>query len=348
MNHRRARLLFFNSKLLTFSLAVVLTAGVCKPSLEASEGVIQAFENEIQGIFTRTKNSVVQIKTIPPIADSKKEDIDIALSIGTGFFVDNKGHVFTAASVLRGATNAIVYWNGKSYEAQLVGIDLRSNLALLKIDAQTPSLPFGDHEALKVGSLALAVGFPADGPLSVEYGEISSLDAANTPIFAISHIRSSVHVHPGQSGSPFLNSKGEVVGMVVYSTGDGSSTFSLPIDAARKIQRDLMTHHAPRYGWTGLTISLGNQPTSETGIPILDVYENSPSHQAGIKKNDVLLKIGPKAIHSPADVMNATFYLSIGETVDFTVQRDGEKVIVPVKAAPVPSNLALKPTPIGR
>ncbi len=344
MNLRRMDRLFshFNFSLRRMSLglcaALLLgSVGVSYPS----QGVMEGFEKEIQGIFERTKDSVVQIKTILPVTDVQKGDVVAeALSIGSGFFVNTNGMVMTAASVLHGCTNAVVYWRGKPHEAQVVGQDPRTNLALLKIDAETPCLPMGDPELLKVGSMALAVGYPADAPISAEYGFISNTDAAQTPrFFTTTHIRSSIRAQPGQSGSPFLNSKGEVVGMVVYSMEDGSSTFALPITAARKVQNDLVQFHAPRQGWTGMTIEVkSNLQSQGDGIAVRDVYEGCPGHRAGINSGDVILKIGEKQIHSPADVMNATFYLSIGEKVNFTISRDGEEKVVPVDVVSRPSD----------
>lgn len=332
-----------------FALAVALLGAALLPSQgTAGESVMQGMEKEVEGIFERTKDAVVKIQTIVPVNDAQSgKKLTDALTWGTGFFVDNKGHVLTAASVVRGSPNAMVYWRGKGYEARTIGSDSRSNLALLKIDAETTSLAVGDPESLKVGSMALAVGYPMDQPLSVEYGNISNLDAGQMPrFFATTHIRSNVRVQPGQSGSPFLNSKGQVVGMVVYAMDDGSSTFALPITAAKKVQKDLMDFHAARYGWTGLTIAVVDKPMAEgQGIAVRDVYQGYPGHQSGIQSGDLILKIGTKEIRSPADVMNATFYLSIGENVDFTIQHEGETKVVPVKVVERPNEkemLALK------
>jgi S1-C subfamily serine protease len=340
--------LSLRSRSFSFVFLVAVLVSQFAPCLYA-EGVMQGFESEIQGIFDRTKDAVVQVKTILPVTDSKKGDlITEALSIGTGFFVDNKGHLFTAASVLRGSDRAVVYWRGKAYEAQSLGQDPRTNLALLKIDAETPSLPFGDPENLKVGSIGLAVGYPADAPIAAEYGFISNPETAQLPKgFATTHIRSSVRAHPGQSGSPFLNSKGEVVGMVVASMQDGSSTFALPITAAKKIQGDLVKHHAPRHGWTGLTVVFRNDlQSTDQGIAVRDVYQNSPGHLAGLSPGDLLVKVGDKDIKTPADVLNSTFYLSVGETVNFTIERDGENKIIPIKVVPRPSEADLVLMPL--
>ena len=161
-------------------------------------------------------------------------------------------------------------------------------------------------------------------------------------LFATTHIRSSVHVQPGQSGSPLLNSKGEVVGMVVCAMDDGSSTFALPITAARKIMDDLLKFHEARHGWTGISVEIRDLGASVKGLAVSDVYETSPAHVAGIRSGDVLLRIGAREIRSPSDVVNATFYLSVGETVNVAVQRDGEELAVPVRVAarPSPTELA--------
>jgi len=330
-------------------VAIIVVAVYALPFNLRAQGVMQGFESEIQDIFDRTKDCVVQIKTILPVTDATKGNVVTeVLSIGTGFFVDNKGHILTTAGMLRGNANAVVYWRGKTFEAQSLGQDPRTNLALLKIEMETPCLPLGDPEALKIGSMVLAVGYPLDGPISAEYGLVSNLDADQLPqIFATAHVRSSLRVQPGQSGSPFLNSKGEVVGMVVYAMQDGSSTFALPISAARKVQRDLLEFHTPRHGWTGLTIEVKTTPSSPNGgIAVRNVYQGYPGHLAGVHQGDILVKIGSKTITTASDVMNATFYLSIDETVNFTIQRDGENLVLPVRVVPRPSDkelLALKP-----
>jgi serine protease Do len=346
MTLRMAQLSSISSRLaLLVSFLVLCFAGT--NDVAQAQSQMERMEGEIQEIFNRTKQSVVQIKTIVPVTDASKEKvITEGLSIGTGFFADKKGLIFTAASVLRGCTNAVVYWQGKSYEGKVIGQDARSNFALLTIETETPSLSLGDPDALKVGSASLAVGYPADGSVAVEYGNICNLDAAQLPQrFAITHIRSSIRAQPGQSGSPLLNSKGEAVGIITYSMLDGSSSFALPITAAQKIKNDFVKFGEARHGWTGLSISVQSAPSAE-GIPIIDVQKDSPAALAGIQAQDILAKIGDKAIRTPTDVINATFYLSAGETVNFTILRDGEEKLIPVKVVPRPlENRALVTKP---
>ncbi len=166
--------------------------------LAPAQGVVQGFEKEIQGIFDRTKDCVVRIKTIVPVRDAEKGTVLAeGLSVGTGFFIDGQGTILTASSVLNGADKAMVYWRGKTYEAQTVGQDPRTRVAMLKIEAKTPFLTTSDAE-IKIGSMALAVGYPYEGPISTEYGFISDPNATRmTQLFAISHVRSSVRVQAG-------------------------------------------------------------------------------------------------------------------------------------------------------
>ncbi len=134
--------------------------------------------------------------------------------------------------------------------------------------------------------------------------------------------------------------------MVILATRDDSSTFAIPIAATRRIQKDFLEHHAAMPGWTGLTIELRSDKLSaEDTIAIRGVYQGQPGHLAGVRSGDVLQKIGEKPIRTAADVMNATFYLSVGDTVNFTVERDGEALSLPVKITTRPSEkelLALK------
>jgi len=321
-----------------------------------AQGVVQGLEREVQAILERTQDAVVRIKAIVPVADAaRKGGSAEGLSIGTGFFVDGNGLILTAASVLRGVDRALVYWRGNTYEAQTLGFDIRTNLAMLRVDpkdlpAKPPVLPRGSPKTLKMGSMTLAVGFPMDGPLSVEYGFVSDptfisgfmsdKNATRMPQFvATSHIRTSVRVQPGQSGSPLLNGKGELVGIVTYSLDQDGSTFALPITAAMKIQKDLVEYHAARYGWTGLTIVVRGDglKASDREIAIQDVYEGYPAHRAGVQPGDILRRIGANEIRSPEDVIDATFYLSVGESVNFTVERDGKSIDLPLKVVQRPS-----------
>ena len=314
----------------------------------AKESGITVTDKGVQAVFERAKDCVVQIKTIVPVTDpASGKAVGERLSAGTGFFVDNQGHILTTASVPGGSKEVVVYWRGKAYTAQCLGQDDRTNLALLKIEATTPSLPAADLETIKPGSTALVVGYPFEGQASLESGFISANGVQMPQLFARSElrsgvplIRSSVRVHPGQSGSPLLTAKGEMIGMVIYALDDGSSTFVLPIAAAQKIQRDLARYHVPRYGWTGVTVAFNMKDlkNAEREVAVNGVFQGYPGHQAGLQPGDVLKKIGEKTILTPSDLMNATFYLTIGETVNYTIERDGETLTLPVKVIPRPSD----------
>jgi S1-C subfamily serine protease len=319
-----------------------------------AQGVVQGFEKEIQAVVAKTQDCVVRIKTIVPVTDvNKSAVVGEGLSVGSGFFIDTKGHILTTASVLRGADKAMVYWRDKTYEAQSLGYDIRTNVAVLKIDDTTPCLSLGNPHTLMTGSWSMVVGYPLDGPLCAEYGFVSDPScirgliatqgsSQTGKLFATSRIRSSVRVYPGQSGSPQINVRGEVIGMVVHAMLDDSSTYALPITAACKIQKDLLKVHAPRHGWTGITVQeKRTEIRAENRKIAVDVFVGQPAHIAGIRPGDVLKKIGDKEITNFAEVVDATFYLSIGDTVNFSVERNGEVLRIPVKVAPRPTDQEL-------
>ncbi|MBV9463742.1 MAG: trypsin-like peptidase domain-containing protein, partial [Verrucomicrobiae bacterium] len=237
------------------------------PSIESAaphaESALEQVEKEVERIFEVAKLSVVQIKAIRQTAMPP-------LAVGTGFFVDAEGSILTSSQIVSDSNeNDIqVIWNGRKYDARRVGFDPRTNLALLKIPAAgTPPLKWGDSDKIRMGSLVIGVGFPSSSGVCPEVGNVSSVDLGLLmKYFATSHIRTTVRVVDGQAGSPLLNSRGEVVGMIVAADTDSSHSYALPASAIKKIQPDLVKFHQPQYGFVGIGI---NEVTAdEKGNPL--------------------------------------------------------------------------------
>lgn len=331
------------------------------PLLSAQTALEQA-EKEVQQLFETAKPSVVQIKAI-------QETAIPPLAIGTGFFIDNEGLILTSSQVVSGASpkDIQVIWGTKKFDAKRIGFDTRTNLALLKIEAKgTPALKFGDSDKLRVGATVIGIGYPLNSDISPEVGSVSSIDLGQTiKFFATSHIRSTVRVMEGQAGSPLLNTKSEVVGMIVAVDSDGAHSYAIPTEAIKKVEPDLIKYQQPTYGFVGIgireeTYDLKGNPLPQPKILVEQVYPGTSAASSGIQKGDQILEINAQPIRQAADVMNATFYLRVsdkmtikilnakGEDKVFVIQigprpvsppapRPGEGIPISGEAAPIPA-----------
>jgi S1-C subfamily serine protease len=284
---------------------------------------MEQVEKEVQRLFQGAKSSVVQIKAI-------RSDKLSPLAIGTGFFIDDKGLILTSSEVVKDANpnDILVHWNGKSYDAKRVGFDIGTNLALLKIEASGTGLKFSTN-LVGQGSMVVAVGYPLNSPLAPEMGNVSNnevlwqvLQSSSSPqkTFAIPHLRTSVSVVEGQAGSPLLNSKGEVIGMIVAAETTGSHSFAIPTWAIQKILPDLQAHQKPQYGFVGIAIREEALPSPRVFVD--NVHAGTSAQMSGIKKGDQLVSINGEKIAKANDVMKATFYLRVNDKITIRVRDD--------------------------
>ena len=291
-------------------------------SATSAQSALEQVEKDVQRLFETAKNSVVQIKAI-------RQNAVPPLAVGTGFFINDQGLILTSSEVVNDcAENDIqVIWGMRKLNAKRIGFDTRTNLGLIKIPANgTPALKFCDSENVRVGAMVVGVGFPLNSALCPEVGNVSSVDLGQImKFFATSHIRSTVRVVEGQAGSPLLNTKGEVVGMIVAADTDGSHSYALPVSAIKKVQPDLEKYSQPRYGFVGigineLTVDGKGNPLAEPKVIVERVYSGTSAEQAGVKKGDVVLKINGLKVSQAADVMNATYYLRVDDKITVTAR----------------------------
>ncbi len=314
---------------------VSLIALVSLPLLRAQEDTAGAISREVKAIFERCGNAVVKIHAV----DEHSE-----LS-GTGFFVDPTGTIYTSYSVGGEANNFTVQFEGKKYPATQLMADLRSGIALLKIDAATPFLPIGKSAELGLATPVVAIGYPLDLPVSPSFGMVAGFDRKYLGrYFSTTHLRVNVPTQRGEAGAPLLNFKGEVVGILVSSVDSGSACYALPIDAAEKIRRDYVRFGDARHGWIGIDVQEAKNPTGASSAEMTQIRENTPASGSGLEPGDILLQVGNVQVHQPEDVIDASFFISAGDSVPITVQRGNEKLTVNVQAASTkPEAMALGP-----
>jgi S1-C subfamily serine protease len=211
--------------------------------------------------------------------------------------------------------------------------DLRSGIALLKVDAATPFLPIGKSTGLGLATPVVAIGYPLDLPESPSFGMIAGFDRKYLGrYFSTTHLRVNLPTQRGEAGAPLLNFKGEVVGILISSVDSGSACYALPIDAAEKIRRDYVRFGDARHGWIGIDVQESEFAVDGSRAKMTQIRKNTPAADSGLKAGDILLQVGKVPVHEPEDVIDASFFISAGDSVPITVARDGHKVTVNVEA----------------
>ncbi len=282
-----------------------------------------SISREVKQVFERSAKAVVKIHALDQHGELS----------GTGFFVDPTGTLYTSYSVGGEADNFTVEIDGKKIPARQVLADLRSGIALLKVDMATPSLPIGRSNQLEVAMPVVTIGYPLDLPETPNFGMIAGLDRKYLGrYFSTTHLRVNLPTQRGEAGAPVLNFKGEVIGILVSSLENNSSCYALPIDAAEKIRSDFMRFGEARHGWIGADVEQAAQAEGGSRARMYGIMDDTPAAGSGIKPGDILLQVGKTVIHEPEDVVDASFFITAGDTVPITVMRGKEKLVFNVQA----------------
>jgi 2-alkenal reductase len=290
---------------------------------------------------------------------------------GSGFVIDAQGHIITNNHVVENATTIeVTFTDGSTYEAEIVGTDLDSDLAVIKVN-QLPEgvqpLPFGDSRQLEVGQRAIAIGNPFGLDSTLTVGVVSALGRTmpsrvagqDGGVFSLGDvIQTDAAINPGNSGGPLFNSSGEVIGVNTAIRSESGSFegvgFAVPSNIAEKVAAAIIKQG--RYEHPYLGISMG-QPLTEAvareldlsvqrGVPVGQVVEGGPAGEAGLRGGtetveirgvpyptggDIVLRIDDQIVTTSADIID---YLAtntvVGQTVTLTVLRDGEETTIDV------------------
>src|SRR5256714_7604249 len=318
------------AKLAFFAAAASLSAQTPESATSLSR--------EVKDVFGRCAKAVVKIEAT---------DQHGQLS-GTGFFVDPTGTLYTAYSVGGEAENVTVEFKGKKYPARQLMADLRSGVAMLKVDLPSPALPIGNSDQLEIATPVVAIGYPLDLAETPSFGMIAGFDRkCFGGYFPTKHLRVNLPPQRGEGGAPLLNWKGEVVGILLYSFENNSSCYALPIEAAEKIRADFVRFGEPRHGWIGANVAEASAEVEGSRAVTKDIMKDTPAAESGMKTGDVVLQIGRTKVHEPEDILDASFFLTAGDVVPITVMRGNEKLTFSVQAGVHPASRNVPPVPDG-
>ena len=290
---------------------------------EQQEQSATSISREVKDVFAHAAKAVVKIHATDQMGELS----------GTGFFVDPTGTLYTAYSVGGDAEDVKVEFKGKSYPAHQLLADVRSGLAILKVDLATPALPIGKSEELEIATPVVAIGYPLDLAETPSFGMIGGFDRKCLGgYFSTTHLRVNLPPQRGEGGAPLLNLKGEVIGILLYSLENNSACYALPIDAAEKIRSDFARFGEARHGWIGARVKEAPTAVEGSRAETSDIVGETPAAECGMKPGDIVLQIGRTKVHEPEDILDASFYLTAGDMVPITVMRGDQKLTFEVRA----------------
>ena len=265
-------------------------------------------------------------------------------SLGSGFIIDENGYIVTNNHVIEDADQIKVKLSeGDEYDAEVVGRDPNTDLALIKISANgsLTALPLGDSKKLKVGSWVTAIGSPFGLEQTVTAGIVSAKGRIIGSGPYDDFIQTDASINPGNSGGPLINMAGEVVGIntAIIAHGQGIG-FAIPINLAKGIVKQLKESGEVTRGWLGvgiqeLTPELAEyyNMKGEKGVLVTHVYEGDPADKGGIKPKDVIISVGGKPVDTPKELSMEIANSPVGEKVKIELIRDGKQKTVKVQLA---------------
>jgi serine protease Do len=236
-------------------------------------------------------------------------------SLGSGFIISADGYILTNAHVVNAADEVLVKLSDKrEFKAEIIGADKRTDVALIKIEAtDLPAVNIGNPSKLKVGEWVAAIGSPFGLENTMTAGIVSAKARALPQENFVPFIQTDVAINPGNSGGPLFNLAGEVVGInsQIYSRSGGSVglSFSIPIDVAINISKQLRSTGKITRGWLGVAIQEVTKELAEsfgmekaTGALIAGVGKDSPAEKGGLEAGDVIIKFDGKSVVTSSDL----------------------------------------------
>lgn len=318
---------------------------------------------KVSTVAKTTRNANGRSEEIPELfryffGDQLPEDFQYnqpepSRGLGSGFIISDDGFILTNNHVIDGAEKVTVRMtNGDEYDAEIIGADAGSDVAVLKIEAKgLPAVKLGDSDAAAVGEWVLAIGSPFNFEYTVTKGIISakSRSLGGNDRY-VPFLQTDVPINPGNSGGPLFNMDGEVIGInsQIYTRSGGfmGVSFAIPINIAMNVAEQLKETGTVARGWLGVEMypefnddvelakSLGLERAD--GALISRVFDDSPAQNGGILANDVIVEFNGKNVRRYSDLPPLVGVVKPGDKVDVKVIRNSKTVNLEVEISNLP------------
>lgn len=305
-----------------------------------------AAENTINAVVHVKNTALVSGRpTLEDLFYGRRSSPRAQVGTGSGVIINKDGYIITNNHVIAGSNSISITLNdNRVYDAELIGTDEQTDIALLKINTEEdlPSIAFGDSDTAKVGEWVLAVGNPFNLTSTVTAGIISAKSRDLSANKSQSFIQTDAAVNPGNSGGALVNSRGELIGInTAISSQTGSYigySFAVPSNIARKVIEDIMEFGDVQEGVLG--VSILNRNSKEAiemglneiqGVYINSVEENSGAKRSGIKNGDIIKKLDNVSISKFSDLSGYLKTKRPNDVVDVEILREDKTKVIPVK-----------------
>lgn len=287
------------------------------------------FEQEIMDIVQKTRSHVVSIRALGSDKNASKH---------SGVFLDDLGHIVTVGGNLDKADSIYVRAEGeKEIEAKLVGLDRKTNLAIIKIDKTgvTP-LKKGDSSKLRVGAFLISIGNPYGLSKSASLGIVSGIDRSVKidGNLLTGLIQTTATINPGDAGGLVVDSRGRFVGIICSTLAKAKSSqtpqginFVLPSNTIYWVKSQIVQNGEVPRGWMGVQVQ--DRKDSDAGVRITKIIKNSPADKSGLKTGDCLMYVNGNRIKNSHSLLHHISHTVQGQWIKFQlgVEKKSKKIV---------------------
>lgn len=280
--------------------------------------------------------------------------VPLTVDQGSGFVISADGYIVTNQHVVSNAVEngiKVTLQDGRKFAAELVGLDEKSDIAVLKIEGKDlPTVELADSDDVRVGQFAFAIGAPFDLPYTFTVGVVSAKGRSNlidTPDYQ-EYLQTDASINPGNSGGPLCDIDGKVVGVNTLISGMNRGLgFAIPMNMAKSAADQLIATGKVSRPWLGISIEsldenemLRSQfPDLSDGVVVRDIQPNTPAYQSELRAGDVILKVDGVTVSKARDLQKEILAKSIGQQVKLEVSRNGRNVDLVVQTGEQPSRM---------
>ncbi len=320
-----------------FCVAMLSMLSLFMPDLRAENDLsilnskLSDFER-VKQIYAKNAPAVVKV-----FASRKDENSKQFLLIGSGFFIDKKGHIITNATIVYKADNLWIDSNGVPAKATLVGYDPITNISVLKVE-KNGDFPVVDLETSfrlpEIADALLMISCELGQDVSPNTGLITGHNIRfGEKILPTVYLRTSIPIFGGSVGAPLFSLDGEFKGVAVAALPEIGGSFVLPARAVNRIKDDILLAQKVAYGWFGLISREISDSVNGTRVIVDIIMPKGPAELAGFEVGDVILAINGRKVVNDKDLRWETFFVRAGESATFRVHRQGKELDIELQVA---------------